>query len=441
MNPRVQSLMRGAMLLLLGSATVAQRFGFGIGEFSITPAFIAIYVVLALAAWCGVLVISASRLSLYFGFIVIGVLSVAFNESRASVPSLLLLAAMYLPFVFGLKPNALGEDSAGFMIDRFLGLSFVCATIGIAQFFAQFAIHGEWLFNFTVLIPESLRNTGDFNTVIPVGGFYKSNGFLFLEPSGFSLFMGLGLITESVLYKRPLRLACYALALLVTYSGTGILALLIGASYPLGKKTFLRLGAVACAGALIYAVFDDALNLSITLSRAAEFNASDPNNNSSGYIRYIAPGRLVSELFTSDPWSAWVGHGPGTIFKTVRDYYFHDPTWAKLLFEYGGLGFAFALALYVMTLRHREIPIQLRAMLFWAWLIMGGHLLSPEQNFMTLVLVGLLPLGERAESSTGDEELSLEREGSGVTLPLDRTDAFGAAAGATPWSRLGGSHG
>ncbi len=399
MNARAQFAMRGAMLMLLVSATLLQRFGVGVGEFSITPALVAIYVVLGVAAVCGALAISTTRLLLYFGLVVVGVASAMCNDQRASFPSLLLLCAMYFPFLFGLKPHTLADDDARWMMDRFLGLTFFCALVGSAQFFAQFVIHGEWLFNFTALIPQSFRNNGVFNTVIPIGSFYKSNGFFFLEPSGFSLLMGLGLISESVTERRPLRLASYALALLVTYSGTGILALLIGASYPLGRKTLLRLGALACVGGLIYLVFDDALNLSLTLARLGEFNS----DRSSGYIRYIAPGRLLRELFTSDPWSAWVGHGPGTIFRTLREYEFHDPTWAKLLFEYGGLGFVMALSLFMVTLRRPAVPIQVRALLFWAWLIMGGHLLSPEQNFLTLALVGLMPFAESWSTESAEE--------------------------------------
>jgi hypothetical protein len=37
-------------------------------------------------------------------------------------------------------------------------------------------------------------------------------------------------------------------------------------------------------------------------------------------------------------------------------------------------------------------------MLFAGWLVMGGHLLSPEQNFLTLALVGLVPPAKARDS-------------------------------------------
>jgi hypothetical protein len=49
--------------------------------------------------------------------------------------------------------------------------------------------------------------------------------------------------------------------------------------------------------------------------------------------------------------------------------------------------------LFASTLLAPKAPARIRIMLFAAWLIMGGHLLSPEQNFLTLALVGLMPDG------------------------------------------------
>ena len=392
---------RFAMLALLLSATVLQRFGIGSAEFALSPAMIAVYVLLAVAGLAGALAVSATRCTLYLIGVGVGFTSFLFNEQRSSFSSLLLLLLLYLPFVFMLKEQSLADSDGDWIWRQFSRIALFCACAGIAQFFAQFAIHSPVLFDITSLIPPFLRNSGEFNTVIPVGGFNKANGFFFREPSAFSFFMALALISELVSHKRPLRIACYGLALLLTYSGTGILVLLIGTCYPLGRKTLIRLGAVACAGALVFGLLGDSLNLSFTLGRLSEFEST----RSSGYIRYIAPGRLLEELFTSDPWSAWVGHGPGTIFRTVREYEFHDPTWAKLLFEYGALGFATFVSLFAFTLRRGAIPMQVRASLFWTWLVTGGHLLSPEQNYLTLALIGLLPLSARLSEGRPREPL------------------------------------
>jgi O-antigen ligase len=198
--------------------------------------------------------------------------------------------------------------------------------------------------------------------------------------------MALACIVEAATHRRVRRIACFGFALLLTYSGTGILALLIGMLFPLGKKTLLRVLALGCAASVVLLLLGNVLNLSFTLGRIDEFGSE----RSSAYIRYIAPLRLVTETFDASAWSAWLGHGPGAISRETRGYEFHDPTWAKLLFEYGALGFIAFLGLFLVALAQRGVPAQIRAALFFAWLMMGGHLLSPEQNFLTLALVGLL---------------------------------------------------
>jgi len=397
---------RFGMVALLLAATVFQRFGLGSADFALSFSLIAVYLLLVIAALAGSLSVSKTRSLLYLAGVGVALTSFLFNEQRSSFPSLLLLLMLYLPFVFLLKEHSLGASDAEWMWRQFSKLALFFACCGIFQFFAQFVIHSPLLFDITSLVPEALRNSGTFNTVIPVGSFNKANGFFFREPSGFSFFMALALLSEAVTQKRLFRLACYGLALLLTYSGTGILVLLIGTCYPLGRKTLVRLGTVACVGALVFGLLGDSLNLTVTVDRLGEFDST----RSSGYIRYIAPGRLLAELFDSDSWSAWVGHGPGTIFRTVREYEFHDPTWAKLLFEYGLLGFLLFVGLFAFTLRRTGIPMQLRASLFWAWLVTGGHLLSPEQNYLTLALIGLLPLGARLSETSDAEHLFSESD-------------------------------
>jgi hypothetical protein len=302
-----------------------------------------------------------------------------------------LLFAMYLPFVFvlGSRAGVAYDDAA----ELFGTVAWLCGIAGVLQFYAQFFLHGDWLFDFTGYLPAWLRGPGGFNTVIPVGGHFKSNGFFFREPSGFSFLMALALVMECLGRRRAPRIAVFGLALLLTYSGTGLLALLIGMLIPLDRKTLVRLTLLAGAGGLAFLLLDDALNLSFTLGRLDEFGSE----RSSGYIRYIAPGRLLADTAASEPATLWFGHGPGSISHKEAGFEFHDPTWAKLVFEYGLLGFVAFVGLFLVAMRGTAAPLRVRAMLLAAWLVMGGHLLSPEQNFLTLALVGLFPRPEQPE--------------------------------------------
>lgn len=385
-----EGLLRRALAGLLLSTTVLQSLGLNFGSYSLNMALVGVYTCLAVAGLSGALALSHRRLLLYVLAITVALTSLLLNQhlariDRSSTSSLFLLAAMYLPFVFTLEGRA--APDARWVLRFFSSLCLVCALFGIAQFGAQFVLHAGWLFDYSAYLPEVFQGPKGFNTVIPVGNLFKSNGFFFREPSGFSYIMALALTAELIVFKRIWRCAAFALALLLTYSGTGLLALGFAALFPLGLKTLKRVTLLALAGGVALLLLGDALNLWVTLGRLNEFGAE----RSSAYIRYVAPFRMLGDTLGAELWTPWLGQGPGAVFRQSLSYEFHDPTWAKLLVEYGVLGTVLFLALFLAALAQSKVPVAVRASLFFYWLIMGGHLLSPEVNFMTLALVGILP--------------------------------------------------
>ena len=390
-------LRRILLTVVILSVTVFSRFGVNLGTYSLSFSLIAIYVFVAVELWYGGLAVAPRRLVAYCACIVVAITSFVLNTNLSSVDrtswtSLLLLATIYLPLVFVLLTEESEDSQTLWTMRMFSNVALFCACTGIAQFYAQFVFHSDWLFDFTPYLPTLLQGPGGYNTIIPVGALYKSNGFFFLEPSLFSFIMALALMGEIVLHKRAVRMAMFALALLLSYSGTGLLALIIGLMFPVGRRTLVQLPLLFAAGSVVYWLLGDSLNLSFTLGRIGEFNSE----HSSAFIRYVAPMRLVLDSIDSDPWSTLFGHGPGTITRIQQGFDFHDPTWAKLLFEYGLLGFAATVTLVVTVLKHRVTPIQVRATWFSCWLIMGGHLLNPDTVALMLVLAGFWSLPRSA---------------------------------------------
>jgi hypothetical protein len=410
-SSRGGSALSWAFTVLLLSVTVLERFGINLGTYSLNAALPAMYGLLMIAALNGVLCVSVRRLTVYLLSLAAAAVSMFFNQDRSSTTSMILLMAIYLPFVFVLSPSPSVSQHA--ILRTYLNISLFCAVAGIAQFYAQFFFHDHWLFDFTSHIPAALRGPTGYNTTIPVGAHFKSNGFFFREPSGCSFTMALALVAEYLTYRRLLRMACLSLALLLTYSGTGLLALVIGLLIPLNRTTFLRVMFLGLGGVALFFVLDGVLNLSFTASRALEFGSE----RSSAYIRYIAPGQLLADTLTSDAWSPWIGHGPGTILRTAATYEFHDPTWAKLIYEYGLAGFFLFQVMLAMALRGTEAPPSIRAVLFAGWLVMGGHLLSPEQNFLTLALVGMFTGSDERLPLHGNSPPSPRPSTSAAALP------------------------
>jgi hypothetical protein len=376
---------RGGVFLCV---TVLDRFGITAGTNAVDAALIGLYLLLAVGLLFDCFVLSAARLQIYLAVVAVGVASTLLNRSTSggalSVASLLLMLVIYAPYVFSLRPGL--EDSTA-PARQFLSFAVVVALAGILQFGLQFVIHSAWLFDYTPLIPKVLRSTTGFNTVYSTGRFIKSNGFFLREPSGFSFMMALAIILEWSLERRAWRLALFGTGLLLSYAGTGFLALGIALLVPFNRRAVLRLLAAACFVGVVVLVLGEALNLTFMTDRVHEFWSP----RSSGYQRYIAPIHLVFDTIDETDWTPFLGHGPGVIKSYWVAYLSHDPTWAKLLFEYGIAGFLAVCALCISALRNVAVPLRWRVVLFAAWLVMGGNLLSAAENALLLALLAFVP--------------------------------------------------
>lgn len=390
-TPQPPLSLRLLLLALALSVTVASRLGLRVGSHPFDSSFVVVMIGLALLAARRWLRVDAVALVLYAATAGIATLSLAVNRTFGIVPSsvgsIALLLSVYLPFIATLHAPGRSEDHWRWTRDLFSAVALGCAFAGIAQFYLQFVIDAPWLFDYARYMPWRLQGPGGYNTVIEVGSFTKSNGFFLREPSHFSFLMALGFLIEFNTRARPWRLGVFAMALLLTYSGTGLLALCLGMLFPLGRRTVMQLAAMALLGVLVFCVFGEVLNLDFTLNRVAEFGSE----RSSAYIRYIAPMKVVAEEIGSDPWTVLLGHGPGTMQRTLRGIQSFDPTWAKLLFEYGLLGFLSVAGLMLHAVSRCAAPTPVRVALFMNWLVMGGYLLSPDTCVMVYLLLGAWP--------------------------------------------------
>jgi hypothetical protein len=383
---------------VLVANVVLERFGLTVGTFSLHAGMLFLYLLLGVAAVLDRLVLSTRRTAVYLGCVALATTSFLINShfasrDRSSDSSLFLIIVTYFPYIFLIA----GPQTVDGALVRFVRISQFVSLCGLAQFFAQFFTQAPWLFDFSSLIPPILRGPVGFNTVISVAGHFKSNGFFLREPSGFSFLMTIGMLSEWSTKKRPFVVACHVLGLLVSYSGTGILLLIVASLFPLRREALLNVAALVGAAGIIFWTLGDALHLSATVERVFEFG----NERSSGYVRYISPLRLLRDTYATEPWSLFLGHGPGTISRAadagiltgLRSYESFDPTFAKAVFEYGVLGFILFTTLYCMVLNHADLPIRIRAAMLVGWLVTGGHLLQPEHGVLTLLMAGLIPRG------------------------------------------------
>ncbi len=373
LSNRSDSILKAGIVSVFLSDTVFSRFGINIGNsFFLDFSLIALYILLACILFSGYFRIDRRSAILYGASVCFGSISYLFNIGNSSISSLLLLFAVYFPFIITVPNKIPSETLWKWAAEAFSNIALFCAIAGIVQFFAQTVIHDKWLFDFRYLLPDIIRLESGFNTIIPMGTLFKSNGFFIREPSGFSELMAFALVFELALRRRGMRIMTYGLGLLLSYSGSGILIILIAFLFPLNYKSVFRYLFLSGAAGLILWLLGDALNLWFIVDRASEFNSEQ----SSAYARFIAPFRLLVDTLTTDPWNPFLGHGPGMISRTVLSYGFHDPTYVKLLFEYGACGAIVMIANVAFACTRSTAPVRIKAMFFFTWLIFGGGLLT-----------------------------------------------------------------
>ena len=383
-------LLKAAILLSFLALTVFDRFGLRLIEsYPIHPTLIAIYALVVAMVMAGAAELNPRAALAYFAVVTVAALSFLLNATfgrgeYVSIGSLLLVIVLYAPFVITLRPGAVAPALWRWIVKTYIAFALFLAVAGIAQFSAQFVFNPAWLFDFTPLIPIPIRGSEVWNTVNEAGNWIKSNGFFLREASGLSFEMAFALLCELSLARRKWVMAILGMALVLTYSGSGLLALGVGLLFPLGRRSLAQLMACAVLAVLLFLILGETLNLSYTVDRVDEYKSE----KSSAYCRFVQPAVVAVEEIDSDPWTPLLGHGSGTMQKMHNTC---ETTFGKALFEYGLLGVLAFGALMLLAINRSAAPVRLRVALGVKWLLLGGHLATPEPLLVIYMICAMWP--------------------------------------------------
>ncbi len=295
----------------------------------------------------------------------------------------------------------------------------VCAALGIAQYFAQFA--GFQAFSFMKLFPalEPVLVERLFNHA-PIMGYgstiMRSNGFFLIEPSTFSQILALGFAIDFFIMRRLKWLPLYLVAYLFSNAGTGLLVLGLGLTiYAL--VDWRKLGRLAgffvlASVFLVAATFLFPDQIASIADRADEIGSS----RSSGYIRYLAQFDLIARY--GGEARALIGWGPGAMERAEGFLRGSGNPSLKLFIDYGLIGLMMFWTFLVSAMWRRDIVL-VPIMLLVQFQLGGGSLLfSP-----LLVLISMLCIW----SGRNQAPFAAFRQGSDLnqanTLPPIRTPA------------------
>lgn len=384
--------------VLLVVTVLGQRLALPLPGFQLQVTLVAALLAVALLLWQGQVRPDPLRLQLYLigatacataAFVASYLSSWTGGGGSLSLPSLLVLLVLYLPWVYKLRdvaPAAYRDFALSFV-----RLMVVVAAVGAVQFLAQYL--GLWSYRDVLgsLVPSAFLVSG-YNVDIPLqygAAVHKSNAFVFLEPSFLSQFCGLAIIIAVVLRAPIWQLVVLGLGLLSAVSGTGLLLIGVGTALAV-----LRVPSVIRPGLVVAGAVGGAFALllpvaQLLLARRGEFVQS----GSSGYKRFVAPYIEVGQGLAQEPVRYLLGGGPGTATRLLESsargqvgdaIVYNIPT--KLVFEYGLVAGMLFTAFILVALLHRgPVPVVPGSLVFMLFFL-SGSLLQPH----TVVLAWLL---------------------------------------------------
>jgi hypothetical protein len=329
--------------------------------------------------FAGRLRIDTTRLVLFLGF---GGLAVGANivaDRDFSMPSLilgLLIYAALVPFI------AANWATYARMLKNYQIVALVICALVFLGHLMQLA--GLEMINLEKIIPASMLYR-EYVYIQPINWgspFNKPNAIFLLEASHTSQMIALAIVIEVAFFQRLRWIIVYAVALLTTFAGTGLLLLLLTAPFLLGRVSRgLIVGGVVALPLLLGLVavtgwFD------VISNRFEEYE----KRGSSANGRFVAPVEAVtSNLAKGDPSELLLGIGPGKMPRRM------DVLWvpfSKVFMEYGIIVFLAWLAFVTRAFMPPGVPLVLPVALLVHYHVLNGSFLVPANVFLCYVLAG-----------------------------------------------------
>lgn len=380
-----------------------QRIGLTIGGFPFPVSVFIVPVILIGLLMRGIAVISQTRVVLY-GFILLSfVMSALITHHDLSLFSGILYVALYMLFLIRIDVSR--EDFLLY-VRMIANIATFIAILGIVQYAIQYVVDLPFLFSWRDIVPEQfLIEYNVLNETSWGSGIYKANGFFMLEASIYSQLAARALILAIFILRDLRYLAPLGLAMLVAYSGTGLLLFILFGIPALifimwgdpRYRPFFAFGLMAAPVAIFIAW--EPLGLQLFVDRLGEFG----NNNSSAFARFVSGFIILDHVAMGNPIYLFFGNGPGVI-----DEYFYlansdefGSTWIKLLVEYGLFGLAAFCIFFWSVVRSSTQSSYLSTGFLLHFLFLDGGLLLPQQVATVMLLYGLVccrePIYESAD--------------------------------------------
>jgi hypothetical protein len=301
---------------LLVSSLFLPRFALRFGDTFLQLDLVAIGVILLYQFISGKLLIHYDRFWWFLGLALAATCSLYLNFNRTMLTGYLLFVTLFS--LYSLSRSSTVEQYKS-TLQAFQSLVMLLSCLAVVQFAAQFVGEYDRLTHFYGIVPDFLLGPAQANGYFRDS--FRANGIFLEEPSFLSQFTALGILIEVLEFRRLRYLLTLSIGFLLSYSGTGLLLLLV--FLPLAGLRHDR----AALPALLVVIF--ALGLFATgiidssafTSRVNEFHSE----RSSAFARFVSPFYLAAQQFDMEALQALLlGSGPGTgkVFATTGVNYF-----------------------------------------------------------------------------------------------------------------------
>ncbi len=371
---------------MLICATFLQKIAIPIGNIQILLGLPLIFGVVAYGFITRRLELKSNNLLLYLSMVGALALTQILGGQAFSIGSILLLIVIHAPYAFGLKNNS---TMAGVQFLYFQRIMVIIAIIGISQYFLQFVVGANIAYFLDLMPMQNIIQQG-FNGTIPLSygsSIFKSNGFFMQEPSNFSQLLAVAIMVEIIYFKNWKRIILFTSAIAVTFSGTGLLILFaLVPIYLVQHRKFFILG-ILLLGVITAPIWSVIVGVDKTVNRAAEFQSTE----SSGYARFVSIIPTLNTYILNDTKTAIFGLGAGSIIRTFAstdvNYERHNPSWGKMIFEYGIIGaLAYFIFIFLVFWRGNGSPY-IKAALLIQLMVLGEYVLPPTLHSLILTLL------------------------------------------------------
>jgi hypothetical protein len=375
---------RGLLLVPLIAATFFSKFALPpLGELGISIGVGVILLAVVVGAVWGRIELAPGSLLVFLLFMAFLGLSPLYRGVDFSPLSVLFTAALHFPYVLRVKG---AQDRTDEMLKLFSDYAVFFACCGIVQFGLQFVIGSALAFPIENFVPDLLQVQA-FNKqgALAYGSeIYRSNGIFMLEPSFYSQLMAVAIVSELCSANRLWRLALYAAALVLSYSGTGMIVLAIClpiAAVFYGRWQLIPLGLLSLG--LLY-IAADLLSLDLFVQRAGEFDST----GSSAFARFVGGFYLFDQFLWDSPVHTLLGYGPGSFkdYAALATVPVAEMAMPKMIFEYGlvgGLSYFILLGVAVFSCGG---PLLVRLAIYVTYFLSGNLIVFTHGLALTLLI-------------------------------------------------------